>query len=83
MIKVHPIILAGKDVQNSGRKENEKYEALVEVFNEKQAAEYRTLRAFTSAKHARSLLGKNYRKLLQSCIVESFPTRRKFINGGG
>ena len=41
MIKVHPVIL-GKDFQNTGRKENEKYPALVEVFNEKQAAEYLT-----------------------------------------
>ena len=80
VIKVHPVILSGKDFQNSGRKENEKYPALVEVFNEKQAAEYLTQwEAFTSAKHARSLPGKkkNYRKLLESCVVESFPTPRK------
>ena len=32
----------GKGFQNPGRKENEKYPALVEVFNLKQAAEYFT-----------------------------------------
>ena len=71
------------DFQNFGGKENEKYPALVEVFNEKRAAEYLTQwEAFTSAKHARSLPGKNYRKLLESCVVESFPIQRreKFMN---
>ena len=81
VIKVHPAILAGKDFQNSGWKENEKYPALVEVFNQKQAAEYlKQWEAFTSAEHARSLPGKNYWKLLK-CVVESFP--REFMNGRG
>ena len=79
MIKVQPVILAGKDFQNSGRNENEKYQASVEVFNEKQAAEYLTQwEPFTSVKHLRSLPGKNYRKLVfESCVVESFPMPRK------
>ena len=39
---LNPVIFAGKDFQNAGRKENEKHSALVEVYNEKQAAEYLT-----------------------------------------
>ena len=49
-----------------GRDENEKYPALVEVFSLKQAAEYFTKwEAFTSAKHARSLPGKNIESYLK------------------
>ena len=47
------------------------------AFNEKQVAEYLTQwEAFTSAKHARSLPGKNYRKLFESCVVHSMASDR-------
>ena len=63
----------GKDFQNSVLKQSEKYSALVEDFNEKETAEYQSQwEAFNSAKHARSLPGKNYQKLFESCVVEKF-----------
>ena len=78
VIKFNQSSLWAKIFKNSVRKENENYPALVKVFNEKQAAEYLTQwEEFTSAKHPRSLPGKNYRKLLESFVVESFPTPRK------
>ena len=54
---------AGKDFQNSGPKQSEKYSALVEDFSEKETAEYQSQwEAFNSAKHARSLPGKKLSK---------------------
>ena len=77
--------LAGKDFQNSGSKQNEKCPALVEVFNEKQASEYLTLReTFNLAKHARSLPAKTIESCLKVVLSISFSRRRgKSINGGG
>ena len=50
-----------------------KYSALVEDFSEKETAEYQSQwEAFNSAKHARSLPGKNYQKLLESFVVDKF-----------
>ena len=65
---------AGKDFQNSGPKQSEKYSALVEDFNEKETAEYQSQwEAFNSAKHARSLPGKKkLSKLFESCVVYKF-----------
>ena len=66
-------MLSAKDFQNFGQKQNEKYSALVEDFNENQAAEYQSeTEAFNSAKHARSLAGKNYWKLFESWVVKKF-----------
>ena len=54
---------AGKDFQNSGPKQSEKYSALVEDFSENETAEYQSQwEAFNSAKHARSLPGKKLSK---------------------
>ena len=65
--------LACKDFQNSGPKQNEKYSARVEDFNNKQAAEYHSQREpFDSSKHTRSMPGKKHRKLFESCVVKKF-----------
>ena len=69
-----PVILAGKDFENLWRKEHEKYPALVEVFNEKQAAEYLTeWEAFTlfSLNFAIFVILKNSRSL----ILAKYKTR--------
>ena len=64
---------AGKDFQNSGPKQSEKYSALFEDFSEKETAEYQSQwEPFNSAKHAKSLPAKNYQKLLESYVVEKF-----------
>ena len=65
--------LAGKDFQNFGPKQNENYSALVEDFNEKQAAEYHSQwEAFNSAKYARSPPEKKHLKLFKSRVIEKF-----------
>ena len=67
-----------KDFQNSGRKEDEKYPALVEVFNEKQATEYlKEGKAFTSTKHLRSLREKTFESCLKVVLLWSLPTQQK------
>ena len=77
---------AGKDFQNSGPKQSEKYSALFEDFSEKETAEYQSQwEPFNSAKHAKSLPAKNYQKLLESYVVEKFADAaenpRMLING--
>ena len=63
VIKVHSSQSSGKDFQNSGPKQSEKYSLLVEDFSEKETAEYQSQwEAFNSAKHARSLPGKKLSK---------------------
>ena len=73
VIKFIVVSLAGKDFQNCGPKQNVRYSALVEDFDEKQVAECELHReAFNLAKHAKRLPGKNYRKLFKSYAVEKF-----------
>ena len=63
VIKVHRRQSSGKDFQNSGPKQSEKYSLLVEDFSEKETAQYQSQwEAFNSAKHARSLPGKKLSK---------------------
>ena len=73
----------GKDFQNSGLKQSEKYSALVEDFNEKETAEYQSQwEAFNSAKHARSLPGKKKlsKAVWKLCCRKVYRRRGKSTN---
>ena len=71
--KLLVVSLAGKDFsQNSGQKENEKYAALVEDFNEKQAANINHNERYLTQLNMPEFAWKNYQKLFENCVDEKF-----------